>query len=150
MCLVAFQKMFWKIFFDVWLCSWKYHRKHIFYLLLTFSRLPNKYIISFISQNTNKTQKKIIKSGHFARSWSARRLDRDRRFAWLRLRERDRDWSFTRSRSARCQWYRRSISASSALDDLYSLFFLSPFLSFSHSLSLLRVTWKWFEGRMKV
>ena len=61
-CLVAFQKMFRKIFFDVWLCSWKYHRKHIFYLLLTFSRLPNKYIISFIPQyrNTNKTQKKKL------------------------------------------------------------------------------------------
>ena len=29
---------------------------------LIFSRLPNEYIISFISQNTNKTQKKIIKS----------------------------------------------------------------------------------------
>ena len=58
MCLVAFQKMFRKIFSDVWLCSWKYHRKNIFFLLLTFSQLPNKYIISFISQNTNKTQKK--------------------------------------------------------------------------------------------
>ena len=95
MCLVAFQKMFRKIFSGIWLCSWKYHRKHIFYLLLTFShiflvakriyniihssiqkhkqnpekkssnlvtfsRLPNKYIISFILQyrNTNKTQKK--------------------------------------------------------------------------------------------
>ena len=64
--------MFQKIFSDVWLCSWKYHRKHIFYLLLTFSRLPNEYIISFIPQNTNKTQKKIIKSGQTkARSWSA-------------------------------------------------------------------------------
>ena len=106
MCLVAFQIMFQKIFSDVWLYSWKYHRKHIFYLLLTFSRLPNEYIISFISQNTNKTQKKkIIKSGHFARS-------------------------------ARCWWCRRTISASSALDDLYSLFFLSPSLSFSCSLSL--------------
>ena len=31
---------------------------------LTFSRLPNEYIISFIPQNTNKTQKKIIKSEH--------------------------------------------------------------------------------------
>ena len=72
MCLVAFQKIFRKIFSDVWLCSWKYHRKHIFYLFLTFSRLPNEYIISFIPQNTNKTQKKIIKSGHFARSRSAR------------------------------------------------------------------------------
>ena len=60
MCLVVFQKMFRKIFSDVWLCSWKYHRKHIFYLLLTFARLPNDYIISFIPQNTNKTQKKSI------------------------------------------------------------------------------------------
>ena len=38
-CLVAFQKMFRKIFSDVWLCSWKYHRKHIFYLLLIFSHI---------------------------------------------------------------------------------------------------------------
>ena len=59
MCLVAFQKIFRKIFSDVWLCSWKYHRKYIFYLLLTFSRLPNE----FIPQITNKAQKKIIKSG---------------------------------------------------------------------------------------
>ena len=58
MYLVAFQIMCRKIFSDVWLCSWKYHRKHIFYLWLTFSRLPNEYIISFIPQNTNKTQKK--------------------------------------------------------------------------------------------
>ena len=48
---------------------------------LTFSRFPNEYIISFIPQNTNKTQKKIIKSGHFAQSRSARRRDHDRRFA---------------------------------------------------------------------
>ena len=40
---------------------------------LTFSRLPNEYIISFIPQNTNKTQKKIIKSGQTkARSRSER------------------------------------------------------------------------------
>ena len=39
MCLVAFQKNFWKIFSDVWLYSWKYHKKHIFYLLLTFSHI---------------------------------------------------------------------------------------------------------------
>ena len=54
MCLVAFQKNFRKIFSDVWL----YHRKHIFYLLLTFSQLPNKHIMSFIPKNTNKTQKR--------------------------------------------------------------------------------------------
>ena len=39
MCLVVFQKMFRKIFSDICLCSWKYHRKHIFYLLLTFSHI---------------------------------------------------------------------------------------------------------------
>ena len=39
MCLIAFQKMFRKIFSDVWLCSWKFHKKHIFYLLLTFSHI---------------------------------------------------------------------------------------------------------------
>ena len=50
-CLVAFQKMFWKRFFGVWLCSWKYHRKHIFYLLLTFSHI-------FLTAKRNKTQKK--------------------------------------------------------------------------------------------
>ena len=59
MCLVAFQKKFRKIFSGVWLCSWKYHRKHIFYLLLTFSRLPNEYTVT-----QTKPIKKIIKSGH--------------------------------------------------------------------------------------
>ena len=40
---------------------------------LKFSRLPNEYIISFIPQNTNKTQKKIIKFEQTnARSRSAR------------------------------------------------------------------------------
>ena len=69
-CLVASQKMFWKIFSGVWLCSWKYHRKHIFYLLLTFSQLPNKYIISFLNIETQKKQnleKKFIKSGQIER-----------------------------------------------------------------------------------
>ena len=93
-CLVAFQKMFWKIFSGIWLCSWKYYRKHIFYLSLTFSQLPNKYMISFIPQyrNTNKTQKKYhqIRSNWekkeereatwFDESWdrAARCWDRDR------------------------------------------------------------------------
>ena len=71
MCLVAFKKKFRKIFSDVWLYSWKYHRKHIFYLLLTFSQLPNKHIMSFIPKNSNKTQKDSI----FSR-WDR---DRDRR-----------------------------------------------------------------------
>ena len=66
MCLVAFQKMFQKIFFDVWLCSWKYHRKHIFYLLLIFSQLPNEYVVSFIPKNTNKTKKRSHFLGEIA------------------------------------------------------------------------------------
>ena len=54
---------------------------------LTFSRLPNDYIISFIPQNTNKTQKKIIKSeqtkarSRSARSRSARSLSQSERSA---------------------------------------------------------------------
>ena len=67
-CLVAFQKMFWKIFSGVWLCSWKYQRKHIFYLLLTFSQLLNKYIISFLNieiQKKQNSEKKFIKFGQY-------------------------------------------------------------------------------------
>ena len=80
----------------VWLCCWKYHRKYIFYILLTFSQIFSaaKQIYNFIpqSRNTNNTQKKkfIIRSrlgsttGEIARSRlvlrsrSARRRDRDR------------------------------------------------------------------------
>ena len=56
MCLVAFQKMFRKIFSDVWLCSWKYLRKHILYLLLTFSHifLVTKRIHNIIHSSKHK------------------------------------------------------------------------------------------------
>ena len=56
-CLVAFQKMFWKIFYGVWLYSWKYYKKHIFYFLLQFSHifLASKQIYSF---NATKNQNK--------------------------------------------------------------------------------------------
>ena len=100
MCLVAFQKNFRKIFSDVWLYSWKYYRKHIFYLLLTFSQLPNKYIMSFIPKNSNKTQDSI-----FSR-WNRDR-DRDRNLADFDdhdRRDRDRD----RRRSAQFRWPARS------------------------------------------
>ena len=151
MSLVAFQKIFQKIFFDVWFCSWKYHRKHIFYLLLIFSHIfsvAKRIYNTFIPQNTNKTQKKIIKSKHFARSRSALRVIGA---------SRNHDWRF--ARLAQCRWSRRTISANSALDDigelgfersLLSLLSFSLSLSFSCSLSLLRVTRKWFEGKMKV
>ena len=107
-CLVAFQKMFWKIFSSVWLCSWKYHRKHIFYLLLTFSHIFSvvKKIYNIIPQyrNTKATKPKKKNSSNLVKlreegrergNWvrsrgeiTRRRRRRDRAalestFAWL-------------------------------------------------------------------
>ena len=73
MCLIAFQKMFRKIFYGVWLCFWKYHRKHIFYLLLTFSHIfpvakqIYNIIHSSIQKHKQNLEKKIIKSGQIER-----------------------------------------------------------------------------------
>ena len=73
MCLVVFQKMFRKIFSSVWLCSWKYHRKHIFYLLLTFSHIFSvaKRIYNIIhsliqkhKQNPEKKSSNPVKFSH--------------------------------------------------------------------------------------
>ena len=52
--------MLWKIFSSVLLCSWKYYRKHIFYLLLTFSHIfsASKQINNIISQSTNPKETK--------------------------------------------------------------------------------------------
>ena len=68
-CLVAFQKIFWKIFSGVWLYSWKCSRKPIFIMFLTFSHIfsASKQIYHQIQQNPNsqyptKKKKKIIKS----------------------------------------------------------------------------------------
>ena len=68
-CLVAFQKIFWKIFSGVWLYSWKCSRKPIFIMFLTFSHIfsASKQIYHQIQQNLNsqyptKKKKKIIKS----------------------------------------------------------------------------------------
>ena len=111
MCLVAFQKMFRKIFSDVWLCSWKYHKKHIFYLLLTFShifsvtkRIYNIIYSSKHKQNPEKNHKIRTNEGEIAivigvvgasydrdrdrrirtmrRSRSRSRSREDRRIAW--------------------------------------------------------------------
>ena len=156
MCLVAFQKMFRKIFSDVWLCSSKYHRKHIFYLLLTFSLIFSvaKRIYNIIHSSKHKQN---VEKNHQVRTLRAIVIaieasrDCDRRFArsaWCR-------WSrrtiLVDDFSGRSRWSWRSklwtISASSALDDLYSLFFLSPSLSFSRSLSLFCA---WPENGLKV
>ena len=63
MYLVAFQKMFRKIFSSIWLCSWKYHRKHIFYLLLTFSHIFSvaKRIYSIIHSSIQKHKQNLEK-----------------------------------------------------------------------------------------
>ena len=152
MCLVAFQKMFRKIFSDVWLCSWKYHRKHIFYLLLTFSQLPNEYIISFISQNTNKTKKKIIKSGQTIGEIAIGVVgaSHDRNRTKLRSRSaRSRDASIARRSTHRAKIEASitiAIGATVAAGDVggrwcRDRFFLSPSLSLSLSLSSI------FQGR---
>ena len=107
MCLVAFQKKFRKIFYDVWLYSWKYHRKHIFYLLLTFSQLPNKHIMSFIPKNSNKTQKDSIFS-RWDRDRDRDRSDLDRRDRDRNLADLDRDRA--KRRSARSRLMLRKIS----------------------------------------
>ena len=167
-----FKKCFRKIFSGVWLCSWKYHKKHIFYLLLTFShifsvakriyniihssihkhkqnpekknhqirshfltvsRLPNKYVISFIPQyrNTDKTQKKKKKKNHQIRSnWEkkeereATRFDEGRdRAAEAKARSAR---CFARLRSARrrdCDWWRDLCPFARSRDRSFSLSF---------------------------
>ena len=124
MCLVAFQKIFQKIFFDVWFCSWKYHRKHIFYLLLIFSHIFSvaKRIYNIIHSSKYKQNPE---KNHQIQTLRAITIDAslDRRSA-----------GDLGGRSQRTRLW--MISASSALNDLYSLFFLSPSLSLSLALSL--------------
>ena len=96
---------------------------------LTFSQLPNEYIISFIPQyrNTNKTQKKKKKSSNPDTS-----RDRDQREGEVAI------------GAVLC-----AIGHEQRLSTLSS-FFLPLSLSLALSLSLLCVTRKWFEGKMKV
>ena len=96
MCLVAFQKMFRKIFSDVWLCSWKYIRKHILYLLLTFSHIfsVTKRIHNIIhslkhKQNPEKNHQIRTNEGEIAISIADRRRrnrDRAKLLSWSRPR----------------------------------------------------------------
>ena len=123
--------MAWHILTVFWLkliCDFLYLLFHVT-LLLTFSQLPNEYIISFIHKNTNKTQKishflieintnKTQKISHFlgeiaisivtsrSRSWHRDRnrdlADLDCDIAIARCADCDCDWR----RSARFQWSR--------------------------------------------
>ena len=114
-CLVASQKMFWKIFSGVWLCSWKYHRKHIFYLLLTFSQLPNKYIISFLNTETQKKQNLEKKIHQIWSNWE-KKEERSARCCDRRGARRDAAINAV-LQSARCCNRRDAIFAWSALCD---------------------------------
>ena len=114
MYLVAFQKMFRKIFSDIWLCSWKYHKKHIFYLLLTFSHIfsVTKWIHNIIHSSNHKQnpEKKIIKSGQTkarSRSRSARSQS-VRSWSWSRSARSQSVRSWSRSRSAQSRSWSRS------------------------------------------
>ena len=145
MCLVAFQKMFWKIFSDVWLCSWKYHRKHIFYLLLTFSHifLVTKRIYNIIhsskhKQNPRKNHQIRTNEGEIAISEIAIGEIAIDVFVVLVM---------SAPLRPRCRWCRRTAQCRWCHD----LFFLSPslslFLLFSKAGSDLKWKWKrkWFS-----
>ena len=133
MCLVAFQKMFRKIFSDVWLCSWKYHRKHIFYLLLAFSHIfsvtKRLYNIIYSSKYKQNPEKKSSNS-------DKRRRDRDRnrsgqRIARSRLRStRSRDASIAIARRSKRRSRSRSMMSMSVDGDVAIDSFFLPF-SFS-------------------
>ena len=119
-CLVAFQKMFWKIFSGVWFCSWKYHKKHIFYLWLTFSHILSaakqiyNIIHSSIEKHKQNPEKNIIKSGQIERRRKReRRLGLTRGEIAQRRRRRDRTtWCCDRDRH---DWHEGKIAISTVL-----------------------------------
>ena len=94
-CLVAFQKFLWKIFFGVWLYSWKCFRKHIFIRFLTFSQDPNKYY-SRKSQYINTKRNKKIRTKK--KIWPLLRHNTDRERGGERWLERER-WVTVMARS---------------------------------------------------
>ena len=156
MCLVAFQKMFWKIFSDVWLYSWKYHKKHIFYLLLTFShifsvtkRIYNIIYSSKHKQNPEKNHQIQTNEGEITVGASG---NRDRRVCAMRQ-----SWSREDRRIARRSKRRsRSWSAlprqpmmSADGDVAIDSFFLPLSLSLSLSLSSIFQGRKLFEVKME-
>ena len=90
--------MAWHILTVFWLkliCDFLYLLFHVT-LLLTFSQLPNEYIISFIHKNTNKTQK----ISHFLGEIAILIVTSRSRSRRSRLRHRDRAMCRLRSRLA--------------------------------------------------
>ena len=165
-CFVTFQKMFWKIFSGVWLCFWKYQRKNIFSLLLTFSQLPNKYIISFLNIETQETKprkKKFIKSGQYRNTKETK--PRKKKFIKSgqieRRRKRKRgNWVWSRGEIERL-WSRSLLDQCGAAINktggvwvvglelnLWSLDWSSVWRLGSLSLSLCAWVWKWFEVKI--
>ena len=120
---------------------------------LSFSQLPNKYIISFLNTETQtKPRKKIIKFGQIGRRRNGERRLGSTRGCDRRGASRDcerREGVITISAVLRAILMISAISVIST-DDLYSLLFLSLSLSLSLAFSLfcawpgngLKVKWK--------
>ena len=150
-----FKKMFRKIFSGVWLCSWKYHRKHIFYLLLTFSHIFSaaKRIYNIIHssiQTQTKPRKKIIKSGQIERRRKRERLlgstrGCDRRESKIAIGAVLRE--IVIDAKARSRLTARSFSLYTSVSHSFSLSF-SLCVSVSSSLCAFQFR-KWFEGKIK-
>ena len=130
--------MFWKIFSDVWLCSWKYHRKHIFYLLLTFShifsitkRIHNIIHFSKHKQNPEKNHQIRTNEGEIAIGaiaigavGASRDCYRDQRVCAMRRLRSRKDQSVDRDRRYRAsRWCRRTVMSRSILSFSLSLLF---------------------------
>ena len=156
--------MAWHILTVFWLkliCDFLYLLFHVT-LLLTFSQLPNEYIISFIHKNTNKTQKishflieintnKTQKISHFLGEIAISIVTSRSLSRRSRLRHRDRAMRRLRSRLTPIGAVpmitiaidaNRSLSLSLAECVLFVWVF-----SFCGSLSLLCVLQKSFEGK---
>ena len=93
--------MFWKIFSGIWLCSWKYHRKHIFYLLHTFSHIFSavKQIYNIIPQYRNTKETKLRKKKiHQIRSYRNTKETKPKKKKFIRSRSRGEiEWHWSQS-----------------------------------------------------
>ena len=90
--LVTFQKIFWKIFYSIWLFCWKCFRKFIFIMFLTFSLRSKQILLPIIKiYKQHKKQKSKQKHHLFTNSMrggrkSERLRERENRSGWRRWR----------------------------------------------------------------